>query len=106
MIRIPMISERAPLPARMVGFPDSRREAACLGEETVQAVLRSWADRREGGGVVMKFLRLQMAVHHPLGAVTEEEGALWGDRWGLKEAVDLMSLICFWKMLEQTRQEK
>ena len=68
MIRIPMISERAPLPARMVGFPDSRREAACLGEETVQAVLRSWAYRREGGGVVLEFLRLQMAVLSGAGA--------------------------------------
>ena len=46
----------------------------------MQAVLRSWAYRREGGGVVLEFLRLQMAVHHPLGAVTEEEGALWGDQ--------------------------
>ena len=29
---------------------------------------------------MLEFLRLQMAVHHPLGAVTEEEGALWGDQ--------------------------
>ena len=46
----------------------------------MQAVLRSWGDRREQREAVLEFLRLQMAVHHPQGAATEEEGAWWGDR--------------------------
>ena len=55
---------------------DCRSEACRLGEDTVQVVVRSWADRREGCESVLEFLNLQMAVHHPLGATLEEEGAM------------------------------
>ena len=59
---------------------DCRREACSLGEDTVQVVVRSWADRREGNEAVVEFLKLQMAVHHPLGASLEEEGAMYIDQ--------------------------
>ena len=59
---------------------DCRREACRLGEDTVQVVVRSWSDRREGSEAVLEFLRLQMAVHHPLGANLEEEGAMYIDQ--------------------------
>ena len=42
--------------------------------------MRSWADRREGSEAVLEFLQLQMAVHHPLGASLEEEGAIYIDQ--------------------------
>ena len=63
---------------------EARAEAAALGEATLQAVLRSWGDKREVQEVVVEFLELQLAVHHPLGATREEEGAFWGDGplWG------------------------
>ena len=59
---------------------DCRSEACRLGEDTVQVVVRSWADRREGSEAVLEFLKLQMAVHHPLGANLEEEGAIYIDQ--------------------------
>ena len=37
---------------------DCRREACRLGEDTVQVVVRSWSDRREGSEAVLEFLRL------------------------------------------------
>ena len=42
---------------------DRRAEETGLGEEAVQAVLRSWGHSRDALGPVLEFLRLQLAVH-------------------------------------------
>ena len=46
---------------------DYRNMAIMLGEDTVQAVIRVWGDKREGGEAVLEFLRLQ--VRHDLGSL-------------------------------------
>ena len=44
---------------------DCRNMAIMLGEDTVQAVIGVWGDKREGGEAVLEFLRLQ--VRYDLG---------------------------------------
>ena len=39
---------------------DCRDLAIALGEATVQAVIRVWSDKREGGEAVIEFLRMQV----------------------------------------------
>ena len=45
---------------------DYRNMAIMLGEDTVQAVIRVWGDKRVGGEAVLELLRLQ--VRHDLGS--------------------------------------
>ena len=52
-----------------------------LGEDTTAAVLLSWDERSPGTtGCVLEFLALQLRVHHPHGARTLAEGAMWVDQ--------------------------
>jgi hypothetical protein len=59
-----------------------RKRACELGEETIASVLLSWDERAPPTTTepVREFLAMQMVVHHPEGARTLPEGAMWVDR--------------------------
>ena len=52
---------------------NSRKRACLLGENVMRHVIGMYDEK--GGEEVVKFLRIQIALHHPGGAMTEEEGA-------------------------------
>uniref|UniRef100_A0A8C5DF41 non-specific serine/threonine protein kinase n=1 Tax=Gouania willdenowi TaxID=441366 RepID=A0A8C5DF41_GOUWI len=57
-----------------------------LGEELLPTVMYVWGDMRPSAALreeIVEFFNLQMCVHHPKGATTQDEGALADDwsRW-------------------------
>lgn len=55
-----------------------RMRVCCLGEELLPAVLFVWADMRPSASLkeeIVQFFKLQMCVHHPKGARTQDTGA-------------------------------
>lgn len=54
-----------------------RMRVCCLGEELLPAVLFVWADMRPSASLkeeIVQFFKLQMCVHHPKGARTQDTG--------------------------------
>nr|NP_001107666.1 ataxia telangiectasia mutated [Strongylocentrotus purpuratus]ABY60856.1 ataxia telangiectasia mutated [Strongylocentrotus purpuratus] len=61
--------------------PDRRHHLCKLGEESLTCLLLAWRSNTAQAirDELVTFLRLQMSVHHPMGVMTQEQGAYAGD---------------------------
>lgn len=56
---------------------DCRQQTCLFGESVVRKVIEMYDERNTSYDIV-KFLRIQMALHHPKGVSTDKDGAFYG----------------------------
>ena len=75
-----MVVEAAIIMMEYTGL-DMRHRCCQLGEETMRDVIQVWNEKREQSKTaVIRFIKLQLSLHHPGGASDPDDGAMYGDR--------------------------